>query len=314
MDLPVPASRPARPRRIRCFRAGPVAAPGSAPAADLRSPTALPKVTIGLRQAQRASWTAVPGKSAQGARMTRFATTRWSLILDARGDAGPARRALGEICSAYRAPVLAYIRRSGSAAADAEDLVQEFFAQLLENRWDTRADPERGRFRAFLLTALKHFLLNSRAAASAGKRGGDRTRVDYEQTVDVLAAPASQSPEQVFERTWALTVIERALERLRMEAERAGKSAQFARLAPFLGEAAEPADYSALGLVLGLRPNTVAVTVHRMRVRLRELVRLELADQTDGPDGVDQEMKVLRAALAPARATTAVAGEHDRAG
>jgi RNA polymerase sigma-70 factor (ECF subfamily) len=273
----------------------------------------MPKVIVGSRQAQPAPWAAVPGKTAQGARMTLFATTRWSLILDARGDPCLARRALSEICSAYRAPVLAYVRRSGSPAADAEDLVQEFFTQLLESRWDTRADPDRGRFRAFLLTALKHFLLNSQAAASAGKRGGDRTRVDFDQAVDRLAAPASQSPEQVFERAWALTVIERALERLRTEAERAGKSAQFARLAPFLGEAAEPADYSALGLALGLRPNTVAVTVHRMRVRLRELVRLELADQTDGPDGVDQELRVLRAALATAGATTAVAGEHDRA-
>jgi RNA polymerase sigma-70 factor (ECF subfamily) len=241
--------------------------------------------------------------------MALFATTRWSLIMDARGDAGAARGALGEICRAYRMPVLAYIRRSGSAAADAEDLAQEFFTQLLESRWDTRADPERGRFRAFMLTALKHFLLNSHAAASAGRRGGGSTRVDFDLAAAALAAPSSQSPEQVFERAWALTVIERALERLREEAGRAGKAALFAQLSPFLGEPAEPADYSALGQALGLRPNTVAVSVHRLRVRLRELVRLELADQTEGPEGVDQELKVMRAALVPSGTGTASAGQ-----
>jgi RNA polymerase sigma factor (sigma-70 family) len=246
--------------------------------------------------------------------MALFATTRWSLIMDARGDARAAHGALGEICRAYRVPVLAYIRRSGSDAADAEDLAQEFFAQLLESRWDTRADPERGRFRAFLLTALKHFLLNHHAAARAGKRGGGRTRVAFDLAVEALAAPDSQSPEQVFERAWAMTVIERALDRLREEAGRAGKSALFAQLSPFLGELAEPADYSALGQALGLRPNTVAVSVHRLRVRLRELVRRELADQTDGPEGVEQELKVMRAALAPSARAAAGAGAHERAG
>lgn len=234
--------------------------------------------------------------------------------MDARGDARAAHGALEAICRAYRSPVLAYIRRSGLDAGDAEDLAQEFFAQLLENRWDTRADPQRGRFRAFMLTALKHFLLNSHAAAGRGKRGGGRTRVDFALATDALAAPDSQSPEQVFERAWAMTVIERALDRLRDEAARAGKATLFGQLAPFLGEPAEPADYRALGQALGLRPNTVAVAVHRLRTRLRELVRLELADQTESADGIDQELRVLRAALASARTPADTARDHDLAG
>jgi RNA polymerase sigma factor (sigma-70 family) len=280
-------------------------------AAHLRMTTGLPNVPA--KGGEHAASPSAPQRDQplQGARLALFATTRWSLIMDARGDARAAQGALGEICRAYRTPVLAYIRRSGSDGADAEDLAQEFFAQLLEHRWDTRADPERGRFRAFLLTALKHFLLNSHAAASAGKRGGGRTRVDFDLAVDTLAAPASQSPEQVFERAWALTVIERSLDRLREEAAQAGKSALFAQLLPYLAEPAEPADYSTLGLALGLRPNTVAVTVHRLRVRLRELVRLELADQTtDGPDGVDRELQVMRAALASGRSDGRAASGH----
>lgn len=287
--------------------------PAAAVAADLRGRRAAPNVAaIGPARAQP-SPSAGPDNSAQGARMALFATTRWSLIMDARGDARAAGDALGEICRAYRSPVLAYIRRSCPAGSDAEDLAQEFFTQLLESRWDTRADPARGRFRAFMLTALKHFLLNSHAAAQAGKRGGGRTRVDFDLAADALAAPAAQSPDQVFERAWALTVIERALDRLRLEADEAGKADLFGRLAPFLGEPAEAADYRTLGEALGLRPNTVAVTVHRLRVRLRELVRQELADQTDGPDGVDQELRVMRAALAPTRDQANGAGGHDLA-
>lgn len=229
--------------------------------------------------------------------MTQFATTHWSLILQARGGPEATHAALEEICRAYRAPVLAYVRGSGRSAPDAEDLTQEFFARLLERRWDTAADPARGRFRAFLLTALKRFLLDAQAASHARKRGGDYRQVDWEPAADTLAVPASQSPEHAFERAWAATVIERAYERLRAETERAGKRALFDKLAPFLAEAAEAADYRRLGTELSLRPNTVAVSVHRLRLRLRELVRSEIADQTDGAEAAEVELRALRDAL-----------------
>lgn len=227
-----------------------------------------------------------------------FATTRWSMIVRAR-DPGDARRALEEICRAYRHPVLAYIRRQGHPPADAEDLAQAFFTGLLEARWDTRADPARGRFRAFLLTALRRFLANHAAARTAGKRGGGRTRVDFEDVAEALAAPAGDAPDRVFERAWALTVLERAMECLRQEAAHAGKSELFRRLSPCLGEMVDNAAYRRLGEELGLRPNTVAVSVHRLRLRLRELVWSELADQTTSAEDLDGELRALRQALLP---------------
>ena len=227
--------------------------------------------------------------------MSPFATTRWSLILDARTGPESARRAMEEIYRAYRGPVLAYVRRSGRSDGDAEDLVQDFFARLLEKRWDVGADPARGRFRTYMLTALRRVLLDAHDARQAQKRGGDQHRVDVDETLETVAAP--HSPERAFERAWAITVIERAYTALREETRRAGRSELFESLAPFIAEAADGAEYRELGERIGMRPNTIAVSVHRLRARLRELVRRELADQTDGPAAVEQDLRVLRAAL-----------------
>lgn len=229
--------------------------------------------------------------------MSQFATTRWSLILDARGEPADARPALEEICRAYRRPVLTYVRCSGRDRSDAEDLTQEFFARLLERRWDRDADPARGRFRTFLLTALKRFLIDQHDAAHALKRGGGQHGVTLDDAADDLSAPGSESPEAAFERAWAATVIERAYERLKDEAGRAGKAALFEQLSGFLVEPAEAADYRRLADASGMRANTIAVSVHRMRLRLRELVRAEIADQTDGPDAAATELAALRGAL-----------------
>lgn len=228
--------------------------------------------------------------------MSQFATTRWSLILDARGAPAQARPALEEICRAYRAPVLSYVRRSGHGPADAEDLTQEFFARLLERRWDARADPARGRFRSFLLTALKRFLIDQHEANVAQKRGGGQAH-EGDDAIDAIGDADALSPEAAFERAWAATVLERAYQRLRQEADRAGRGELFVRIAPFLAEPAEAADYRALGEALGMRANTLAVSVHRLRLRLRELVREEIADQTDGPEAAASELATLRRAL-----------------
>ena len=239
---------------------------------------------------------AMPGVPLPARSPRQFATTRWSVILEARGASGDARRALQDICAAYRLPVLAYIRRHGPAG-EAEDLAQSFFARLLETRWDANADPARGRFRAFLLTALKRFLANEAAAAAACKRGGNQHRVDYDDVAGYLAAPETESPEQVFHRAWAMTVLERAHERLRDETAAAGRQALFAALAPHLGETVDNSAYRLMGEELGMRPNTVAVAMHRLRHRLRQLVWDELADQTDSEAGLQDELRVLRDAL-----------------
>ena len=137
--------------------------------------------------------------------MVRFATTRWSLIMDARGEPEQARRALEAICRNYRRPVLAFIRHRGHGPSEAEDLTQEFFARLLERRWDTQADPARGRFRAFLLTSLKHFLANARAASVAAKRGSGSGGLMGIEPLDTLPGQSGRqaSVKPLWERRFA---------------------------------------------------------------------------------------------------------------
>lgn len=229
--------------------------------------------------------------------MPGFATTRWSLILGARLEPEAARQALGQICRDYRAPVLAYIRRNGYPPTDAEDLTQEFFTRLLERRWDVRADPARGRFRSYLLTALRRFLIDAHAHDTARKRGGGLCPVDMDQATLALASPSSEAPDQAFTRHWMATVLEHAMRKLRLEADAAGKRELFDSLVEFLAESPDPSVYQRLGERLQMRPNTIAVNVHRLRQRLRALVRLELQQTVADPDALDDELRELRTAL-----------------
>jgi RNA polymerase sigma factor (sigma-70 family) len=231
------------------------------------------------------------------ARVPGFATTRWSLILDARAGPETARNALEEICRDYRGPVLAYVRRHGHSPADAEDLTQEFFARFLERRWHASADPARGRFRSFLLTALSRFLMNAHSTASAQKRGGGKQAADFEQAIATLASPSAESPEQAFTRDWMQTVLARALDRLRDEAAAANKAELFERLAIYIADPPDASVYKSLGSELGMRANTLAVNVHRLRLRLRSLVRAELLQTVGDPDALEDEMRELRASL-----------------
>lgn len=224
--------------------------------------------------------------------MTRFATTQWSVILRGHGSQAEARAALEAICTHYRQPVLGYIREHGFSAADAEDLTQDFFARLLEQRWDIRADPQRGRFRTFVLSVLRHFLANEWASRGAGKRGGQLTRVDFDDALQAVAA--NSTPEREFNRLWMLTVVDRARRRLADEARSGGREAMFDALSGFLMEAPDAHDYGNVGQALGLKPNTVAVHVHRLRQRLRELIRDELADTVVDAESLDAEMQALR--------------------
>jgi RNA polymerase sigma factor (sigma-70 family) len=226
-----------------------------------------------------------------------FATTRWSLILDAREAPETARRALEQICRDYRGPVLSYVRRAGHSPSDAEDLTQEFFARFLERRWHARADPARGRFRNYLLTALRRFLLDVRAHDTARKRGGGQFTADLDAAGAQLAAPASESPEQAFTRLWMDTVLAHAMRALREEQRAAGKLERFEQLAGFLAESPDPSAYRELGESLGIRANTLAVTVHRLRQRLRELVREELLQTVADPDALEEEWRALREAV-----------------
>jgi RNA polymerase sigma-70 factor (ECF subfamily) len=227
--------------------------------------------------------------------MSPFQTTRWSLIHTAGEDPTQARAALEQLCAAYRPPVLAYIRRSGYNASDAEDLAQSFFLRFLETGWFAHADPERGRFRGLLLTALRHFLSDQRAQAMARKRGGGSVQVD--EGLDACAAQ-DDGPEEAFTRAWLGTVIEHAMTRLDIEWTEAGKHQQFRLLSPLLAERADPEEMRALSEATGIRTNTIAVQAHRMRQSLRQLVRLELLQTVGSREALEQELAELRSVMA----------------
>lgn len=233
----------------------------------------------------------------------RFDTTRWSLVLHAGGEGDGAHGALESLCRIYRPPVLAYIRAHRAWREDTEDLTQAFFAHLLEQRLAARADPELGRFRAFLLTALKHFLASEYAYASRQRRGGGQAAI----ALDESETDTGDGPEQAFEREWAQTVLREALRRLQVEAKQGGKEALFEQLRPFLLEPPDTSDYDSVGSRLGLRRNTVAVAVHRLRARLQELVHEVVADTVEDRHEAERELRRLRSAFA-AESTLSAAG------
>jgi RNA polymerase sigma factor (sigma-70 family) len=231
-----------------------------------------------------------------------FATTHWSVVLAARGGGSrQADDAMGKLCRAYWAPLYAYIRREGHGVPEAQDLTQEFFARLLAKDYLRHLRHQEGKFRSFLLTFLKHFLADERDKADAQKRGGGKTLVSLNDTLAeerYLDEPSSGlSPDQVFERRWAQTVMERALGRLREEYEAGGKAALFEQLKEIQpGEHGE-ASYAEIGARLGLAEGTIASAVHRLRRRHCDLLREEIAQTVAGPEEVEAEMRNLLAIL-----------------
>lgn len=225
--------------------------------------------------------------------MSRFQTTRWSLIATAASEVtARSRPALEQLCRAYRPPVVAYIRHSGYGPADADDLAQAFFLRLLERDWCAHADPARGRFRALMLTSLRHFLADQAAHARTRAHLGARAS---EEQLERLASP--DGPEQAFTRAWLEVLLERAVDRLRQEWRQAGRQAEFQRIGPLLLEDADPGQLKALAMQWGVRANTVGVRVHRMRARLRQLARLELLQTVDSQEALDAELAELRGAI-----------------
>lgn len=221
--------------------------------------------------------------------VNRFQTTHWSLVAAAREQSQPSREALEQLCRTYRPPVLAYLRRSGLADGDAEDLTQMFFVHFLEHAWYADADPQRGRFRTLLLTALRRFVINQHHHEHALKR---HARLAEGSAVDLIA-DESESPETAFTRTWLATVISRAMHHMQEEWVQDGKGERFEQLAPLL-EHAGPQELHALAAATGLRSNTLSVQVHRMRRRLRELVRHELLQTVGSREALEQELAELR--------------------
>jgi RNA polymerase sigma-70 factor (ECF subfamily) len=232
-----------------------------------------------------------------------FATTRWSLVAAARDRSLPgARHALAELCRAYWYPVYAYVRRRGHDHDRAQDLTQEFFARLLETDGLAGVDPDKGSFRSYLLAACQHFLANQHDRECAQKRGGDRSFVPLD--FDAAAGrwgrePAhAETPERLFERGWALALLEQVLGRLRSEYELAGRGPLFDLLKGRLTGTAATA-HAVVAADLGLSEGAVKVAVHRLRKRYGELLRDEIAQTLGDPALVEDEIRALFAALAP---------------
>lgn len=210
-----------------------------------------------------------------------FRTTRWTQVVAARGESVTAKTALSDLCAAYYAPVVAFLRAEGRAEDAARELAHEFFARVLACQSLAGADPARGRFRSYLLGALKHFLGDQRARAAAAKRGGGIIPVPLAPGTDTspgfeIPDAAAAPSDLIFDRQWALTLLDRSLLALGVEFVTADERAQFEALKPWLtGEPATP--QSTVAAQLGLNENAVKVAIHRLRRRFRELVKSEIA-------------------------------------
>jgi RNA polymerase sigma-70 factor (ECF subfamily) len=229
----------------------------------------------------------------------RFELTRWSIVRAAKGNEPEARAALEILCANYWYPVYAFVRRQQHSPHDAQDLTQSFFTKLLEKRWLDGVEREKGRFRSFLLVSVKHFLSNERDHAEAQKRGGGRRQISLDissaETRYAAEPHDTATPEKIFERRWAFTLLERVLGRLRVEMTAAGKEELFDELKPTL--AGEQSPYAQIAERLGMTEGAVKVAAHRLRKRYRELIRDEIAQTVADGDEVDEELRDLMSAL-----------------
>lgn len=232
----------------------------------------------------------------------KFSTTRWSLILAAsQGSTPEAHEALSSLCALYWYPLYAFTRHQGYSPEDAQDRVQGFFTRLLEKNDLAAVDRQRGRFRSWLLAALKHYLVNEWDREHAQKRGGGQTLISIDGATAEgrysLELSHDLSPEKLYERRWALTLLEHVLATLAAECARLGKQVLFETLRGTLAGGVEQGAYPQLARELGMTPGAVKVAAHRLRGRYRELLRLEISQTVQHPEEVDDEIRLLLAAL-----------------
>ena len=243
------------------------------------------------------------GNSAQTRPQPVFATTRWSVVLAATGTPSPASAAaLEAICHAYWYPLYSYVRRCGQSPHDAQDLTQEFFCRLFEKRWLDSADGKKGKLRIYLITALKNFMANEWRKASAQRRGGGQALVQFDTTTAesryVADNSSTQVPDEIYDRQWALTLLDLTLNRLEAEFLTAGKQVHFEVLKNCLMSDRGAIDYGVVANQLGMNEGAARVAVHRLRKRFRDIYREEISETlADGTD-LNDELRYLAAALA----------------
>jgi len=231
-----------------------------------------------------------------------FATTRWTHVVAARGDSPEAQQALSDLCALNYAPVLSFLRASGHSPGDAQEMAHDFFAQVLEHRSLEGVDPARGRFRSYLLGALKHFIASRRMHGARLKRGGGTDTVPLDEGTDthhgrVPEALRTETLDVLFDREWALGVVERALATLERENMAPGARDMYEGLKPWLSTNATPGSQAEVAVRLGITEGAVKVAIHRLRKRFREAVRLDVAQTVHGEGELAAEMQHLIAAL-----------------
>ncbi len=231
-----------------------------------------------------------------------FSQTRWSIVLRARSDDDrEANKALDALCRSYWPPIYSYIRRWSNSPQEAEDLTQSYFLNLLERGYLNSADPAKGKLRAFLLTDLKFFLSNNRSKARAEKRGGGQVAVPIDhgfaeefythEPVDTV------TPEQLFDRRWALTVLASVMDSLAAEYARRGKGALFETLKQFISWNAGEESYTQVAVRLGKSESDIKVSVHRLRKRYREILRDEVSQTVSSPAEIEAEIRYLASSI-----------------
>jgi len=230
-----------------------------------------------------------------------FATTHWSVVFQAGDDSGgDTQRALELLCRCYWYPIYAYVRRLGHSPHDAQDLTQSFFAYLLEKRLIAKAQPEFGRFRSFLLGSLKNFMANEWRRQNALKRGAGQTiSIDPQDAEDRYAVEVAggANPQMLYDRAWAVAVLDGAIAMVEAEYSAAGKKDLFEALLPSLQGDRPHVTYAELGAQLAMSENAVKVAVHRLRGRYRELLRAAVANTVADPLEVDGELRYLMQVL-----------------
>lgn len=230
---------------------------------------------------------------------TVFFTTRWTMVMCARGDAPEARAALGELCEAYWTPVFRFLRREGRSDDQSRELTQEFFARILAGGSIDNADPAMGSFRSYLLGALKHFLGDMRRMEGRQKRGGGVVMESLESggidTSDGLQIPdpSATIPDGYFDRQWALTVMEHGLMTVRSNFRKSGKADQFEVLKPWLVGDTESLSQAAVAAQLGLTTGAVKVAIHRLRKDFRDAIRAQIEQTVADPAAIAEELRYL---------------------
>lgn len=231
-----------------------------------------------------------------------FNTTRWSVIESARSDpSAEAAAALEQLCTVYWPPVYAFARCLGNSPEDSCDLAQGFFLKVIEGNFLIQADRDRGRFRSFLLSSLKHFIFKEHAKAKALRRGGKIQFLHIDKTAaesGVHWEPADKTaPDKLFDRQWALTLLDQVMADLNAFYRKQGEERLFETLQPCLATGRDRLSYAELGALLGLSEGAVKVAVHRMRKRYRDLLRRHVADTVASPEEVEAELRHLMSAI-----------------